>query len=127
MINRRELLGSAGAVAMLPVLPVVDAPVTSGMPQPHEATLQLGPAHAGPGNHRWARILGGTVTGRGLVGRVQSGRLDWHVDPASGASEARVQCQVLCSDGRVQELCERGLQPAKAGPSTVRFRTLNFP
>jgi Protein of unknown function (DUF3237) len=125
MINRRELLESAGFVPLLPLLSALDAPASPGRPQPH-ATLQLGPSHRGAGNHRWALILGGTVTGNRLAGRVRSGRMDWHVDPASGAAEASVRCEVLCSDGRIREMRERGVHPAAAGSAVVRFRACNF-
>jgi hypothetical protein len=38
---------------------------------------------------------------------VQSGRIDWFVDPASGAVEIAMACSVLRADGRTVELRDR--------------------
>lgn len=121
MMNRREMLGSAGAVALLPVLPTSGAATGSSTPPVFEGLLCLGPATGGAGNHRWARILDGTMNDEQLVGRVTSGRLDWLVDPCSGAVEASVRCQVQCADGVVRELARRGLKAAAAGDGKVRL------
>jgi hypothetical protein len=126
MMNRRELLGSAGAMYLLPALPVLGT--GAGSPAPaFEAMLRLGPARGGVGNHRWADVLDGTVTGHRLVGLVRSGRLDWHVDPASGAVEAQVRCQIHCIDGRIRELRERGVRASAAGQGRVRLRPFMLP
>lgn len=106
-MNRRELLGSAGAVALLPALDAF-ATMPSRRDEPEfEAALRLGPVHSGAGNHRWAQVVGGSVTGNLLQGVVRSGRLDWHVDPASGAVEVVMNCSVHCMQGRVFELRDR--------------------
>lgn len=126
MMNRRELLGSAGAISILPVLPAfADAPDLPTIPA-FEATLQLGPSRSGAGNHRWAEILNGSVAGECLVGSVQSGRLDWVVDPCTGAADARMQCQIQCGDGRVQALTVHGLRPVAAGRGRVRVTVVTY-
>lgn len=121
MMNRREMLGSGGAVALLPVLPGNGTATGSSTRPGFEGLLRLGPATGGAGNHRWARILDGTVIDEQLVGRVSSGRLDWLVDPCSGAVEASVRCQVQCVDGVVREMARRGLKAAAAGEGKVRL------
>ena len=121
-MNRRDLLGSVGAVSLLPVLPAVEPdPGLAGRPVLH-VLLRLRPTCSGTGNRRWARILAGTVTGS-ICGVVRSGRLDWHVDPASGAAEAWLRCQVEYADGRIFHLRERSWQLAAAGQGVVRFST----
>ena len=104
-MNRREMLGSAGATALLPACDVL-----AGAPRitpAFEAALHIGPAQSGAGNHRWARIENGKIVGRVVQGRVLAGRLDWHVDPASGAVEVTVNCLVQCADGSKVELRDR--------------------
>ena len=119
MMNRREMLGSAGAISLLPALPVAGPDAGAAVPD-IEALLQLGPVQRGAGNHRWAQILQGSVTGQ-MLGIVRSGRLDWHVDPASGAVEAHMQCRVQCADGKLRELRKRSWHVSSAGQGKVRL------
>ncbi len=123
MMNRRELLGAAGVLSLVPVLPASGVAMAAPVLPDLEATLLLGPASSGVGNHRWAPVLQGIVTGS-MPGVVRSGRLDWHVDPASGAVAAQLQCQIECTDGKVRELRERSLRAAYAGPGKVRLVAL---
>lgn len=119
MMNRREWLGSAGAFSLAPVMPSLGMASGFALSSPLEATLLLEPAHSGAGNHRWARVREGVVTGA-TPAVVLSGRLDWHVDPASGAVIAALQCRIRCADGEVRELRERALQAAGLGQGRVR-------
>jgi hypothetical protein len=105
MMNRRELLGSVGAASLLPS--ALAAPAMEQMPPAFQAALRLGPVQTGAGNHSWADIVAGKVAGIRLAGRVQSGRLDWFVDPISGAVEVAMRCRVLRADGRTIELSDR--------------------
>ena len=70
------------------------------------SVLQVGPAQAGATNQRWAPIVDGRITvgGRIRQGRVSSGRLDWHVDPTSGAASVALNCRVHFADGSAIEL-----------------------
>ncbi len=107
LMNRRELLGSVGVASLLPALDVFAAvPSARGMPA-FEVVLKMGATQAGTGNHRWASILGGDIAGRLLRGRVRSGRMDWHVDPATGAVEVSTQLEVLRADGVSMQLRDR--------------------
>jgi hypothetical protein len=106
-MNRRELLGAVGAVSLLPASEVFAATPPARVAPALEAALRIGPAQSGAGNHRWAQVVDGTVAGSVLQGVVQSGRLDWHVDPASGAVSATTRVQVLRSDGVLVELRDR--------------------
>jgi hypothetical protein len=104
-MNRRELLGSVGAASLLPT---AFALPTQSRPSPaFQAALRLGPVHSGAGNHQWAEIVAGSLAGRRLDGRVQSGRMDWYVDPCSGALEIAMHCRVARSDGSLVELRDR--------------------
>jgi Protein of unknown function (DUF3237) len=105
MMNRRELLGSVGAASLLPS--ALAAPASAQFLPAFQAALRLGPAQDSAGNHRWAGIIAGKVTGPRLSGRVQSGRMDWFVDPASGAVEIAMTCSVLRPDGTTVELRDR--------------------
>jgi hypothetical protein len=116
MMNRRELLGSAGALSLLPALGMAGG---QAQPPAFAALLQLGSSQRGVANHRWARVLGGAVTGGAQVGRVRSGRLDWHVDPASGAVEAKLECEVVGDDGLVYCIREHAIHAAGAGGGRV--------
>lgn len=111
-MNRRQLLGSVGSVALFPAGAGagerIESPM-SGRQAGFEAQLRLGSPQRLAGNHRWARISGGDVTGGLLRGSVQSGRMDWHVDPASGAVEVAVTCRILRSDGIMVELRDRSV------------------
>lgn len=90
----------------MPVLVAGDsASVTrSGSNLPFEADLLLGRVRSGHGNHRWANVEGGVVAGGAVQGRVQSGRVDWLVDPMSGAFSVALVCEVGSADGAVSEL-----------------------
>jgi hypothetical protein len=107
VINRRELLCSVGAASLLPAvaLATADRPASPGF----IAALSLGPAQDGAGNQRWADIAGGTVDGDVLRGRVQSGRLEWLSDPASGAVSVAITCRILRADGSLVELRDRNV------------------
>ncbi len=106
-MNRRELLGSVGAVSLLPAFDVLAAaPSVRGLPA-FEAALKTGTAQSGAGNHRWAPVLGGDITGNLLSGRVQSGRMDWHADPSTGAAEVSTLLAVRRADGVWIQLRDR--------------------
>lgn len=105
MMNRRELLGAVGAASLLPS--ALAAPASQQISPAFQAALRLGPAQTGAGNHSWAEIVAGKVSGSRLAGQVQSGRMDWYVDPISGAVEVAVRCSVLRADGKTIELSDR--------------------
>jgi hypothetical protein len=63
------------------------------------AMLRVGPARSGIGNHRWATIESGYITGELLRGVASAGRVDWHVDPATGAAEVALRCRVVDARG----------------------------
>ncbi|MET0279834.1 MAG: hypothetical protein ABW278_01745 [Steroidobacteraceae bacterium] len=126
-LTRREMITAAGAAALLPALPAVS--VAAGRPAPSSAsatpfaaTLLLGSSNAGQGNHRWAPIAAGEITGGPLQGRVESGRLDWHVDPASGAVAATATCRIRRPDGTlVEQRCgDLGASRVENGLISVR-------
>lgn len=104
-MNRRELLGSVGAASLLPTAFAMPAPEKS-FPA-FQAAFRLGRAQDGIGNLRWAQIIAGEITGSRLNGRVQAGRMDWLIDPCSGAVEIALTCSVLLIDGRLLELRDR--------------------
>jgi hypothetical protein len=87
-----------------------------------EMLLRLEPAQAGAGNHRWARIADGLISGGALPGRVRAGRIDWLVDPASGAVEATANCRVQRADGTLAELSCGGLGALRLENGLVRLR-----
>ena len=104
-MNRRELLGSIGAASLLPAAFAGSAPAQAC--PAFQAALRLGPAQDGTGQHRWAPIVAGEISGRRLSGRVQSGRMEWVIDPCSGAVEIAMTCIVRRSDGATIELRDR--------------------
>jgi hypothetical protein len=108
-MNRRELLESAGAISLLSACNGLAASRPSGPDTAFDVQLRIGPGQSGVGNHRWARILGGTMTGSLLSGVVGPGRFDWHVDPASGAVDLTLSCGVRDVAGRVLELRDRSV------------------
>ena len=108
-MNRRELLGSAGAISLLAACNALAASPSSGPDAAFDAQLRIGPARRGVGNHRWAQILGGTMTGSLLSGVVGPGRFDWHVDPASGAVDVMLSCGVRDVGGRALGLRDRSV------------------
>jgi hypothetical protein len=71
------------------------------------ATLHIGTAQSGAGNQRWAELLGGEVVGPLLSGLVESGRLDWFVDPMTGATDVTIACTVRDFRGRRFRLHDR--------------------
>jgi hypothetical protein len=99
-MNRRELLGSFGAVALLPARTAMASVLPLRPVAVFEASLQLGLIGDGVGKCRRAPVIGGDVTGTALRGMVRSGTLEWLVDPASGAVELVLDCQVLTDQGR---------------------------
>jgi hypothetical protein len=106
-MNRREVLGSVGAAMTLPAFAVLP----KGQASPRfQAVLRLGPTQDGTGNHRWAEIVAGRLSGELISGRVQSGRMDWFVDPASGAVEVAISCNVMRADGTAIQMCDRTAQ-----------------
>jgi hypothetical protein len=104
-MNRRELLGSVGAASLLPAAFVAPA---RNQPLPvFQASMRLGPMQNGPGNHRWAEIVAGSLSGTRVSGRVESGRMDWMVDPCSGSVEIAIACSVRRPDGKLIQLRDR--------------------
>lgn len=107
-ITRRSVLGSIGAAGMFPVLAQAIAPGAPRVERPLlQAGLRIGEPQAGEAGWRHATILGGSMIGGLLQGEVQSGRIEWLVDPASGAVEVAASMQVLRSDGARIELRDR--------------------
>ncbi len=110
-MNRREVLAAVGVAALLPVCDVfAAAPVAHASSRrlpAFDAAMRIGPAQGGVGNHRHAEILGGEIEGTLLHGRIESGRMDWHVDPASGAVEVATVLQVRRGDGTSVQLRDR--------------------
>jgi hypothetical protein len=109
-MTRRRLMGVVGASSLWPAMAMsseaASSPVFSQRhdPAPFEALLRLDASQSGAGNHRWATVLDGEITGGSWVGPLLSGRLDWHVDPASGAAEAVATCRVRGPQGRALQL-----------------------
>jgi hypothetical protein len=104
-MNRRELLGSVGAASLLPS--AFAASATEKFFPAFRAAFRLGPVQDGAGNGRWAQIIAGELSGSRLNGRVQSGRMDWVIDPCSGAVEIGMTCSVLRTDGKSIVLRDR--------------------
>src|SRR5262245_47223122 len=113
-VTRRTLLGSVGAAAMFPALGSAFRTLPAGAPRPAlEASLLVGEPQTGPGGRRTAAVRGGRVTGHLLQGVVQSGQLEWLVDPASGAVELAARVQVRRADGELVELHDRTAHAAE--------------
>jgi hypothetical protein len=107
-MTRRTLIGSIGAAGLFP--PFASAS-TGHAPQFPSAALDI-ELHvceplSGAGSWRHAVIRGGTVAGGLMRGVVQSGRLEWLVDPASGAVEIAARVHLLRDDGTPVELRDR--------------------
>jgi hypothetical protein len=121
-ITRRSLLCSASALSLLPRL----AGGTSGGSTGSEfrAVVRLGVASAGVGNHRWALIEQGEVWAGHGRGEMQSGRLDWHVDPATGAVEARVDCRMRGA-GQPAGLRQAHLAATRLDDDWILLRTID--
>jgi hypothetical protein len=120
-MNRREVLASVGAASLLPAVAAFAEPAAERGHSVFGATLRLGPSQAGAGNHRWAPILGGEAAS----GRVLAGRLDWQVDPASGAVEAAVACTLVSKQGQAVEMCRGGLLAVRLPDGSVQLSTHN--
>jgi hypothetical protein len=123
-MTRRAVVGAVGACSLWPVLGdalAIEAPAPAAA-KAFEAVLWLGIAQAGDGNHRWAQVAMGEVTGGSLCGSVQSGRLDWHVDPATGAAEAVATCRVRGVDGKMRNLRHAKLAATRRDDGSVLLR-----
>ncbi len=115
-MTRRTLLGSVGAAAMFPPLATVAAASPPDMTLPAlDVRLRIGAPQTGQGGRRHAAVEGGRVTGLLLRGSVQSGQLEWFVDPASGAVEVTARLQVRRTDGVLVELRDRTAHAPAAG------------
>ncbi len=125
MMNRRDVLVSVGAASLLPAVAAFAEPATPSAvgqdPSVFGATLRLGPSQAGAGNHRWAPVLGGHTP----AGRVMAGRLDWLVDPASGAVEATMDCKLLSARGHAVEMRRGGLLAVRLPDGSVQLSAHN--
>jgi hypothetical protein len=107
-VTRRTLLGSVGAAALFPPVAAALGSMPVSMPRlALEARLHLGAPQTSIGGRRRAVVHGGAVTGRLMHGTVQSGMLEWLVDPASGAVDLAARLQVLRTDGVLVELRDR--------------------
>jgi hypothetical protein len=78
-------------------------------------SLGLAPA----GERRYVPLLGGTVSGPGLSGRVVEGGVDWQVARADGALEIAAHYVVCTDDGALVEIRSDGL---RHGPAEVMQR-----
>jgi hypothetical protein len=103
-MNRRELIASVSAAALLPAMAATAGTMAAHRASAINSVLHLGPAQRGAGNHRWAAVTGGAIAGGEFQGQVQSGRLDWHVCPMSGATSVAMTCRILRADGAAIEL-----------------------
>lgn len=118
MISRRELIGSVSALAVLPALPRQGERASTPSRMQSMALVDLGPAKSGAGNARWAPVTGGVVNSPTLAGRVVSGRLDWRIDPASGAVEADLSC-IVDSGGKFHEFAKPALAALRTASGRV--------
>lgn len=124
-LTRRSLLGAVGAASLSSTSLAAAAaslPAASHDGVQLQLVVELHPAQAGAGNHRWARIARGLVGGSELRGRIEAGRVDWQVDPASGAAEAVAHCRVRSADGSVVELRREALAATRLGNGLVLLR-----
>jgi hypothetical protein len=125
-VNRRELIAAAGATCFAPAC-VGGAALARPLEEAGlSASLRMGTARRGAGNHRWAIIESGAVTGTLVRGVVVAGRVDWHVDPATGAVEVALQCSIHGDDGRVWTLADRSSGPV-AGSLAGGLRLASVP
>src|SRR5689334_4520522 len=107
-MTRRTLLGSVGAAAMFPPWAKAVHPRDPHAPQPVlEISLRVGEPHAGM--HGWRRAVAraGLASGSLLQGSVQTGQLQWLVDPASGAVQVALDLLLLRADGALIRLRDR--------------------
>lgn len=78
------------------------------------AVVTLGPAPLG--ERRFVPILGGTVTGPGLSGRIMPGGGDWQTVRADGTFEIDAHYAIQTEDGAMVEVRSQGL---RFGPPEV--------
>ena len=78
-------------------------------------TLGMAPS----GERRYVPLLGGTVTGPGLSGRIVEGGVDWQLGRADGVLEIAAQYVVRTADGALVEIRSEGL---RHGPAEVMQR-----
>lgn len=121
-ITRREMLGSAGAASLSPVLPAAAHDSLA----PHTrlafaAHISVGAAETvtGQPGRRWSAVLGGNIHGPLLSGAVQGGRIDWHVDALSRSVEITARFGVLGRDGRLLEIRDRAVFPGSSLPASM--------
>ena len=107
-MTRRTLLGSISAAGLFPSFATATTAAASHAAVPAlEIGLRIGQPQSGLAGWRHAAIHGGSVAGALMQGRVQSGRLEWLVDPASGAVAVVARVQMRRDDGVLVELCDR--------------------
>lgn len=81
------------------------------------ALVSLGP---GPlGERRYVPLLGGTVAGPGLNGRIVPGGVDWQINRADGVLEIDAHYVIEASDGAQIEVRSTGV---RHGPPEVMAR-----
>ena len=78
-------------------------------------TLGMAPA----GERRYVPLLGGTVTGPELAGRIVEGGVDWQLGRADGVLEISAHYVVRTADGALIEIRSDGL---RHGPAEVMQR-----
>lgn len=119
-ITRRSALGSISAAGMFPAFASAITAGASRRTEPAlQVTLRIGQPQSGSAAWRHALIHGGTVAGALMRGSVQSGRIEWLVDPASGAVEAVANVLVLREDGVLVELRDRTVHAGRDAPADV--------
>lgn len=79
--------------------------------------VSLGPAPLGV--RRYVPLLGGTVSGPMLSGRVLEGGVDWQIQQASGALEIDAHYVIEATDGALIEVRSQGV---RHGPREVMER-----
>ena len=81
------------------------------------ALVSLGPAPLG--ERRYVPLLGGTVSGPGLQGRIREGGIDWQIARADDVLEIDAHYVVEASDGALIEIRSQGV---RHGPPEVMAR-----
>lgn len=116
-MTRRTLLGTVAAATMFPQLAGgVNSRVSRATQPAIEIALRTGEPHAGVHGWRRAVVLAGLLRGSLMQGTVKSGRLEWLVDPASGAVEVALDMLLLRADGRLIQLRDRSARAVAASP-----------